>query len=70
MTSNIHLSTAQVPQYLMVFQEQTLFWLESFDIDFSVSFKEFWRVLNERVLNERFFCPDTQFRKPLCSSTT
>lgn len=63
MTANIHLSTAQVPQYLMSFQEQTLFWLKSFDTDFSVSFKEFWRVLCEGI-----FCPDTQFRKFLYSS--
>lgn len=62
MTANVHLSTVQVPQYLMPFQEQTLFWLKSFDIDFSVRFKEFWRVLHEGG-----FCPDTLFRKSLCS---
>lgn len=33
MTVNIHLLTAQVPQYHVAFQEQTFFWLESFAID-------------------------------------
>lgn len=42
MTADIHLNTAWVPLHPVAFQEQPLFCLKSFAIDFSVSLKEFW----------------------------
>lgn len=47
MTADIHFSTGWVPQHHGAFQDQILFWLKSFAIDFSISFKEFCGELCE-----------------------
>lgn len=58
MTADIHFSTGWVPQHHGAFQDQILFWLKSFAIDFSISFKEFCGELCEGSVRT-----DTQFRE-------